>query len=227
MGIFCIAIVAGLCAANVSGQDYSYEFEAKIDSLIVSAYQIATQEFPCKPDTGGKPRMIKWQDLEECLNDADDRVDWDTLTRQIEDLRLEEGLLREDVSPIVESALSAHVIPYSQVLTVKKKDALLPLSNTVLKFLPEDSLKGLSVFDKNLKKQIGTFFSGFTYEKSGGLSASNTYKLSLFQYTDLTGDLQAPTLNNRLLLDSFGVPWEDASSRPGFRLTSNRLGFKY
>ena len=36
-----------------------------------------------------------------------------------------------------------------------------------------------------------------------------------------------PQINNRLLLDSYGVPWEDASSRPGFRLTATRLGFKY
>lgn len=221
------ASAAGLIAGSVFGEDLSGEFEAKIDSLIVAAYQTASGEFPCKPGTGGKPKMIKWQDLDKCLQKAEDSVDWESLAGQIEALRLEERLLREDLSPIVESALSAHVIPYSQVITVKKKDILLPLTNSVLKFLPEDSLKGLPVFDKKLKKQIGTFFSSFTYEKRGGLSAANTYKLSYFQYNDLEGDLQAPTLNNSLLLDSFGVPWEDASSRPGFRLTSNRLGFKY
>lgn len=212
---------------DVCGRDLSGEFEAKIDSLIAAAYRTASGEFPCKPGTRGNPKMIKWQDLDKCLKKAEDRVDWETLSGQIEALRIDEGLLREDLSPIVESALSAHVIPYSQVITVKKKNVLLPLTNSVLKYLPEDSLKGLPVFDKKLKKQIGTFFSSFTYEKRGGLSAANNYKLSYFQYNDLEGDLQAPTLNNSLLLDSFGVPWEDASSRPGFRLTSDRLGFKY
>lgn len=220
-------IAIGFYAAGIPAQDLSSEFGAKVDSLIVNAYQTAAQEFPCKPDTGGNPRMIDWKDLEKCLNAADDRINWDSLAGQIETLRQEQGLQREDVTSIVESALSAHAIPYDRVLTVKKKDALLPLSNTVLKFLPEESLKGLPVYDRRLKKQIGTFFSSFTYEKSGGLSAANTYKLSLFQYTDLKGNLQAPMLNNRLLLDSFGVPWKDASSRLGFRLTSNRLGFKY
>jgi hypothetical protein len=220
-------IAIGLCVAGIPAQDLSSEFGAKIDSLIVNAYQTAVEEFPCKPGTGGNPRMIDWKDLEKCLNGADDRVDWNGLAGQIETLRQDQGVPREDVTGIVESALSAHAIPYDRVLTVKKKDALLPLSNTVLKFLPEESLKGLPVYDRRLKKQIGTFFSSFTYEKSGGLSAANNYKLSLFQYTDLKGDLQAPMLNNRLLLDSYGVPWADASSRPGFRLTSNRLGFKY
>ena len=221
------SILAALCAANVLSQDYSPEFRVTIDSLIVSAYQTAAEEFPCKPDAGGNPRMISWKDLEQCLNDADDRVNWDGLSTQIEALRLNEGLLRQDVTPVVESAFSEHVIPYNQVLIVKKKDALLPLSNTVLKFLPPEALKGLPVFDKKLKKQIGTFFSSFTFERSGGLSAANTYKLSMFQYTDLTGDLQTPIVSGGLLLDLFGVPWEDASTRPGFRLTTNKLGFKY
>lgn len=224
---FLAAFFAGWMTGGVSGRDSSGEFEARIDSLIVGAYQAAAAEFPCKPGAGGSPKMIKWQDLDECLNRAEERVDWVSIAGQIEALRLEEGIVREDLSPIVESALSAHVIPYSQVLNVKKKDVLLPLTNSVLKYLPEDSLKGLPVFDKKQKRQIGTFFSSFTYERRGGLSAANTYKLSYFQYTDLEGDLQAPTLNNSLLLDSFGVPWEDASSKPGFRLTSYRLGFKY
>ncbi len=218
---------AALSVAVGLGGEHSPEFEATIDSLVQAAYQTAAAGFPCKVNAGGSPRMIRWQDIETCLNDAEDRVDWERLAAEIESVRLREGALREEASAVVASALDAHVLPYSRVFTVGKKDALLPLSNTVLKFLPEASLKDLPVFDRRLKKQIGTFVERFTYEKSGGLSASNTYKLSLFQYADLEGDLQAPALNNRLLLDSYGVPWEDASSRPGFRLTATRLGFKY
>ena len=213
--VFLAAFSAVSMAGNVSGRDLSGAFEAKIDSLIVAAYQTASGEFPCEPGTGGNPRMMKWQDLDKCLQKAEDRVDWNLLAGQIEALRLEEGLPREDLSPIVETALSAHVIPYDKVIVVKKKNVLLPLTNSVLKYLPEDSLKGLPVFDKKSRKQIGIFFSSFTYERRGGLSAANTYKLSYFQYTDLEGDLQAPTLNNSLLLDSFGVPWDDAFPGPG------------
>jgi hypothetical protein len=123
--------------------------------------------------------------------------------------------------------MSAHAIPYNRVFKVKKKDALLPLSNTVLKFLPDGSLMDLPVFSKRLKEQIGTFAGAFTYERSGGLSAATTYRLSMFQYKDTKGDLQMPSLQNRLLLDSFGVPWEEASTQPGFRLTIDKLTVKY
>lgn len=85
----------------------------------------------------------------------------------------------------------------------------------------------LPVISKRLREQVGTFAGAFTYERSGGLSAATTYRLSMFQYKDTKGELQAPPLQNRLLLDSFGVPWEDASTQPGFRLTTDNLTVKY
>ena len=222
----CVCFVSGFCAVDSPCQYITTEAEAKIDSLIVEAYQSAEEEFPCKVKASGNPRMIRWKDIEDCLNDAEERVDWENLYRQIETLRVDGGFLQPDILEAVESALSAHAVPYTRVFEVNKKEALLPLSNTVLKFLPSDSLIDLPVFDKRTKKQIGTFSGVFTYEKSGGLSAANSYKLAFFQYTDMKGDLQTPTVRN-LLLDSYGVPWEDASSMPGFRLTSNKLNDKY
>jgi hypothetical protein len=222
----CICFISGLCAVESPCQYITTEAEAKIDSLIVAAYQSAVEEFPCKVKASGNPRMIRWKDIEKCLNDAEDRVDWESLHRQIETLRVDGGFLQSDMLEAVESALSAHAIPYARVFKVNKEDALLPLSNTVLKFLPSDSLMDLPVFEKRTRKQIGTFSGTFTYEKSGGLSAANSYKLAFFQYTDMKGDLQTPVVRN-LLLDSYGVPWEDASSQLGFRLTSNKLNDKY
>ena len=222
-----VCLMAGCCIAPCFSQELTPVFKTRIDTLIVSAYRTAAEEFPCKPKTDGKPRMIRWQDVEKCLNDAEERIDWEDLTRQIEALRDEGGFSRVDVYEAVESSMSAHAITYDRVFSVKKKDALLPLSNTVLKFLPEDSLIDLPVYSKRLKAKIGTFAGGFTYERSGGLSGSTTYRLSMFQYKDLRGDMQTPAIGNRLLLDSFVVPWEAASSRPGFRLTVYRLTTKY
>jgi hypothetical protein len=222
-----IGLMAGSCSVAFSGPNLSPEFEAKIDGLIIAAYQTAAKEFPCKMKAGGVPKMIPWQEIEKCLNDAEGRVDWEGISLRIEALRQEEGLLRVDVFEVIESALSAHAIPYNRVFSVNKEDALLPLSNTVLKFLPAGSLMDLPVIDKRIKAQIGTFSGVFIYERSGGLSASNTYKLSMFQFTNLKGDIQAPAIGNKLLLDSFGVPWKNASSQPGFRLTSNKLGANY
>jgi hypothetical protein len=222
----CICFISVSFVVDSPCQNITAEAEAKIDSLIVAAYQSAVEEFPCKVDASGNPRMIHWQDIEKCLNDAEERVDWANLHKQIETLRVDGGFLQWDMLDAVESALSAHAIPYTRVFKVNKKEALLPLSNTVLKFLPPDSLMDLPVFDKRTKKQIGTFSGAFTYEKSGGLSAANSYKLAFFQYTDMKGDLQTPAVRD-LLLDSYGVPWDEASSQPGFRLTSNKLNDKY
>lgn len=210
-----------------AGQDLNSVYKTKIDTWILSAYRTATEKFPCKMDTGGKPKMIRWQDVEKCMNEAEERIDWQTLTQKIEDLRQEGGFSRAEFYEAVQSSMSEHAIPYNRVFKVKKKDVLLPLSNTVLKFLPDGSLMDLPVFSKRLKEQIGTFAGAFTYERSGGLSAATTYRLSMFQYKDTKGDLQMPSLQNRLLLDSFGVPWEEASTQPGFRLTIDKLTVKY
>jgi len=220
--------MSGFCIGAVPGRNLSPEFEAKIDGLIIAAYQTAAEAFPCKVKAGGNPKMIRWEDIEKCLNGAEDRVDWKDLSRQIEALSQDEGLLWVDVYEVIESALSAHTIPYSRVFSVnKKEDALLPLSNTVLKFLPAGSLTDLPVVDKRMNARIGTFSGVFPFERRGGLSASNAYKLFMFQFTNLNGEIQAPAIGNQLLLDFFGVPWKDASSQPGFRLTSEKLGAKY
>ena len=222
-----VCFLSGFWVVTGISRDLTAVFETRIDALIVSAYQAATEKFPCKMETGGNPRMIRWQDVEKCLNEAEERIDWENLTLQIEALREEGGFSRIEVYEAVQSSMLDHAIRYDRVFTVKKKDALLPLSNTVLKFLPDGSLTDLPVFSKRLKGQIGTFAGAFTYERSGGLSAGNTYRLSMFQYKDTKGDLQTPSLQNRLLLDSFGVPWNEASTQPGFRLTTDKLTTKY
>jgi hypothetical protein len=224
--VLSICLLSG-CVADGLCQGLSSVHKMKLDVLIDQAYLTATEQFPCKVGSGGSPRMIDWKDLEKCLNSADDRVDWKHLAEQIEALRVEGDYSRGVMNEAVESALTAHAVTYDKVLTVKKKDVLLPLSNTVLKFLPETSLIKAPVYSKRLKEKIGDFAGSFTYEKSGGLSSANTYRLSLFQYTDFNGDIQTPPVGNRLLLDSFGIPWKDAANQPGFRLTSNRLQFKY
>jgi hypothetical protein len=194
--------------------------------VIVTAYQSATAEFPCKLKAGGKPKMLRWQDVENCLNGADAEVDWEDLSQQLQNLRQNGGFSKIDISLAVESALSAHAIPYDKVFSVKNADALLPLSNTLLKFLPADSLQNLAVFDKS-GARVGTFAGGYSFDKSGGLTAAHNYRMSMFQYTDLRGSIQSPAIGSKLLLDSFGVPWKDAVSQPGFRLTADKLTPKH
>jgi hypothetical protein len=105
---------------------------------------------------------------------------------------------------------------------VKEAEALLPLSNSLLRFLPEDSLLDLPVYD-NSGKRIGTFAGVYSFEKIGEISGARN-RHALFQYKDLKGSIQASP--DRLLLDSFGVPWKDALSQSGFRLPSDKLVLK-
>jgi hypothetical protein len=98
--------------------------------------------------------------------------------------------------------------------------ALLPLSNSLLKFLPENSLANLTVYSKK-GDLLGIFIGAYSFERSGGLQVLSGYSMVNFQYTDLKGEAQTPA--ERFLVDSYGVPWRDAWHQPGFRLPSNKL----
>ena len=194
-----------------------------IDEVVSSAYQTASARFPCKLRAHGASKMLKWQTVDGCLNDAYNSVDWSELSERIVKLRQRAGSLAGEMPAMIESSLTAHALPYEKVFVVSNEEALLPLTNSILKFLPPDSLMDLPVFEKAAGKRIGTFAGVYAYDKGGGLAAANTYRMSVFQYTDLKGTIQTPTTENRLLLDSYGVPWKGAVSQPGFRLLSDKL----
>jgi hypothetical protein len=212
-------MLLALPAVSAYSQNPSADLKAKIDAVVSEAYQAAAANFPCKLKARGRAKMLRWQDVEKCLNNANDRVDWEALSLELQKIRENGRYQATDISSAVESSLSAHAIPYDRVFLVKEKKALLPLSNSLLKFLPADSLMDLPVYDKS-GTRMGTFSGVYSFEKVGEISGvKNRY--SLFQYTDLRGRMQAAP--DRLLLDSFGVPWEGAISQPGFRLPSDRL----
>jgi hypothetical protein len=204
------------------GQDLSADVKGKVESIVKDAYQTATAKFPCKVKSGGKPKMLRRQDVDRCLNAASDRVDWDAISVQLQTLRQTSRISWAGLIAAVDSSMAAHVLSYDKVFLVKDSKALLPLTNSLLKFLPSESLQNVPVFAKSGEK-IGTFSGVYTFERFGELAAANSYKLTIFQYTDSKGNIQSPAESNRLLLDRYGVPWKDAISQPGFRLTSERL----
>jgi hypothetical protein len=210
-----------LLPASARGQQLPGDVQGKVDSVVGAAYQAATAQLPCKIKTGGKLRMIRWQDVDKCLNNAANRVDWDAIAAQIAPLREASGQMSPaDFNAALEAAFAAHSLTYEKVLAVKRDDAHLPLTNSVLRFLPPGSLEDVPVIDKN-GKQVGTFAGTYFSERTGGLATANTYRIAMFQYKDANGNLQSP--NERLLLDSFGVPWSMAKGQPGFRLTTEKL----
>jgi hypothetical protein len=204
------------------GQSSSSALKTEIDTIIAAAYKSASAKFPCKPKAKGKAKMLRWQDVEECVNAAFDRVDWTLISKQLREIRDSGRHASTEISLAIEDSLTAHALPYSEVFLVKEKKALLPLSNSLLKFLPNESLMDLPVYNKSGTK-IGVFAGIYRFEKYGQISG-NKYLRSLFQYTDLNGKIQTPP--DKLLLDSFGVPWKDAVSQPGFRLPEDKLILK-
>jgi hypothetical protein len=204
-----------------SGETLPQETSAAIDAAVLNAYRAASAGFPCKVKGRRKPKMMRWEQVDRCLNDAVNRVDWAAFSRQLETARSNaKEIPAPDFNAAVEASLQEHALPYDSVFTVKSDEILLPLTNSVLRYLPPDSLMGFPVTDKT-GTEVGTFSGLYSYERSGGLASANMFRLVLFQYTDRSGKVQSSP--DRLLLDSFGVPWKDARSRKGFRLTMEKL----
>jgi hypothetical protein len=201
-------------------QNSAQALRAKVDAVIADAYMQASDRFPCKLGTFGKAKMGNWKNVENCVNSAHDLVDWNSLAGEIQKIRDQGRYAFEDMVAVIEASLAAQAISYDRVFRVKQEKALLPLSNSLLKFLPPDSLAGLPVYDRN-GSLMGTFSGVYAMEKSGTSEAVNSYRMVSFQYTDLKGNMQAPT--DTFLVDSFGVPWEAARSQLGFRLPPDKL----
>jgi len=208
----------GFSAAGF-GQDPPADLKAKIDAVVSEAYQTASAKFPCKLGGGGEGKMLSWKTVDKCLNEANDRVDWETLALRIQKIQEDGGYRKDAIAPVIEASLAAHAIPYNKVFRVKEPRALLPLSNSLLKFLPGNSLLDLPVYDRS-GSRVGTFAGIYVFEKFGEISGT-TQRHTLFQYTDLNGKMQAS--QDRLLLDSFGITWNGADRQSGFQLPADRL----
>ena len=205
------------------GQNNRDEITRKVNAIIAQAYEEAAVKFPCRLKTSGKAKMGRWKDVENCVNPAHDLVDWEGHAETLKKIREDERVSHEDISVAVEAALTAQALSYDRVFQVNEKEALtalLPLSNSLLKFLPEKSLTDLLVYDKT-GDLLGVFIGIYSFERRGGLEILTGYNMANFQYTDLKGNAQAPS--ERFLLDSYGVPWRDARQQSGFRLPSNKL----
>jgi len=215
--------LAALFAVVAWGQDapVSKDLSAQIDAIVASAYRVAAEEFPCKVKTRNKPKMLRWEVIDRCLNGAAERIYWEGFSDSLKRLRAplsDVSVAQFDAA--VEASLSSHAIRFENLFTVKKNEGYLPLTNSMLKHLAPESLEGLPVIDKAGTK-LGAFAGVYSYERTGGLSSANSYRLMLFQYQDPQGNIQSAA--GRLLLDSYGVPWQEAMPHIGFRLSFDRL----
>jgi hypothetical protein len=214
----CLLCLIGFAAPGLC-QGLSEDMRAQVDAVILEAYQSASAAFPCKLKAGGKPKMLSWKGIEKCYFKANEQIDWENLSRKIQEIRDKNRYQNVDLLHVVDSSLSAHALRFEEIFSVKEAEALLPLSNSILRYLPEESLMNLSVYDKS-GKRVGSFSGGYTYEKMGEISGSKQMH-SLFQYADPGGKIHSSS--DRLLLDSFGVSWKEAVAQPGFRLNSDKF----
>lgn len=209
-------VLALALAPSAFSQGAAREAEAKVDAIVVKAYGSALAGLPCRIKTRGKAKMLRWEDVDRCLNDAERRVDWESLQREITAL----GGVPDEMASIADASMAARAVAYEKVFTVSSDRAHLPLTNSVLKFLPADSLSNLPVIDRE-GTRIGAFVGTYSFERVGGLASANTFRLALFQYSDVNGNVQSAP--DKLLLDSFGVPWKEAAAQRGFRLRIEKL----
>jgi hypothetical protein len=222
---FCILFFFYLDLSGMS-QTLPADVAKRVDLLLDSALKPAMTLLPCKVKTAGKPKMIRWQDVDKCLNKAVESIDWDDLSAQMRALKNEtRANSSNDFLRAVDKALSARALTYDKVFIAKDPNALLPLTHSVLKYLPPDSLQDLAVIGDTGEK-VGTFAGVYLSERSGGLAGVASYSLARFQYKDEDGNLHSAVDSLHLPTEgigSYGIPWGDAMSQPGFRLTSERL----
>jgi hypothetical protein len=202
------------------GQGSMGEMRGKVDAVIAQAYESAAEQFPCRLRTRGKVNMVRRPDLDRCLNYAYDRVDWKTVSSRILEIREQYGFQEIDIVDLIETSLSSKTIPYDRVFDIREENAFLPLSNSLLKFLPDGSFDGMPVYSSE-GELLGMFAGVYSYEKRGGLSSADSFQLIYFQYVDFDGKVHTPS--ERFLLDSYAVPWKEAMYKTGFRLPSNEI----
>ena len=109
-GIFSIIFsVPGIC------QPISDDIKEQVDAVVLDIYQAATAKFPCEVKTGGKPRMLRWQSVDKCLNAAHDLVDWVAVSDRLSAIRAKSEAEPLDFMSAVEASLTAHAVTYDKV----------------------------------------------------------------------------------------------------------------
>jgi len=103
---------------------------------------------------------------------------------------------------------------FNELFEMDRQELYFPLTNNVVRIVPESSLAGLSVFNP-FEERLGEYVSRVRYTRTGGLLGTDSYTLFYFQYQDSEGEIH--TSGSQLLLDSYRVRWSDIAERIGFQ----------
>ncbi|MBI3939496.1 MAG: hypothetical protein HY315_01555 [Acidobacteria bacterium] len=129
---------------------------------------------------------------------------------------MEKGSTRDSASEReqLRVMLASSRVLFSDLFRIGESD-LFPLTNSVLKLAPEESLLGISVFEKS-GQSLGTFAGKSRYERGGDLYGARAYTLVTFEYETPQGEYRSAGTDN--LLDKFVVRWRDIKTRPALDL---------
>lgn len=140
---------------------------------------LADLELPKRVKTDGRHDVAKWQDIDKLLNEL---------------AQVSEGTNCN--------------FTFSEIFRIEEESPLFPLTNSVIRVVPEESLKGVPVFNKEAEK-IGSFAGQVRYERTGGLYARRSYTIYYFQYEREDGKLDSAGGGGQLLLDRYLTKWGD------------------
>ena len=136
---------------------------------------------PAKLKTRGKPKRARWENVDKVIT------------------RVREAVEDKDCSLTLE-----------QLFRVRRQEIFFPLTNNLLRTVPEESLQGVSVHSSD-GERLGEFSNTVPYHRSGGLYAVRGYTLHYFQYQDEEGSLHSSGTD--LLLDNFLLKWSEIKDR--------------
>ncbi len=139
------------------------------------------KSFPTKFKTRGPLQRARWEQIDEVLVG-----------------------LREDLEGI------DCEIKFQEIFRTDKEELYIPLTNNMVRLVPEATLKGLPIFDQS-GARLGDYEYRVSYDRRGGLYSVESYTLFYFQFKDTQGELQSS--GNHLLLDDFLVPWSALADR--------------
>ena len=136
---------------------------------------------PAKLKTRGKPKRARWENVDKVVTRVRDAVEDQECSLTLE-----------------------------QLFRVRRQEIFFPLTNNLLRTIPEESLEGVSVYSSE-GERLGEFSNTVPYHRSGGLYAVRGYTLHYFQYRDEEGGLHSSGTD--LLLDNFLLKWSEIKDR--------------
>jgi hypothetical protein len=179
-----LTILAGLCLAAAPENPAPPDAASFKTSLLAEYGQTRIK-------TRNKPRILRYEDVD---------------ARLVAILSWAESI-KPAWEPVQEAEAGDAIIHFDEIFIPAKTPCFMPLTNNIVKHVPETSLKELAVHEPS-GDVLGTFAGKYEFTRTG----IRTYTLHCFQYERPDGRMQRSGTD--LLLDRFLVPWAAIAERP-------------